>query len=174
MQEQKCLSGSCGIQNHTLRDPGGVLPTCASGYRQKDLSMGLSTSRSQRLSPSPSWPRLRKTWRVLIWAETHKWEGLCRIQPSRGEMPAYRWSKIIRREHEFECSEDYSFASASTSARQCSLGQNQQAVSSPAGAKDSSEWVLCFPGISRHCWRRPSEKVYWGRTSRAGGCWGRD
>lgn len=61
IRKQKCLCGSCGIQHHMPRDLGGVLPTCALGNRQTDLSTGWD------LQETVNWfqPLLAVVWELL-------------------------------------------------------------------------------------------------------------
>lgn len=52
---QNCLSGSCGIQLHKPRDPGGVSPTQASSHRHTHLGPGCGPWTCSRL-PQPLSP----------------------------------------------------------------------------------------------------------------------
>ena len=74
IKEYKCLHGSCRMYAVCQ----GVSATCASGCWQTDLSMGYGKGRSLCPGISPSWSWLGSTWRVLTWADTHRWKSLCK------------------------------------------------------------------------------------------------
>ena len=60
---------------HTPRNPGGVLPTCISNNRQRDLH-GWGPCSGLWAGSSPSWPLYGKQ-RTLTWIVIQKPERLC-------------------------------------------------------------------------------------------------
>ena len=60
---------------HTSRNPGGVLPTCISNNRQRDLH-GWGPCSGLWTGSSPSWPLYGKQ-RTLTWTVIQKPERLC-------------------------------------------------------------------------------------------------
>lgn len=73
---QKCLCGSCGIQHHVPRDPGGVSLTCALGNRHTDLgsSCGLCSGLWTVSLLGTVWEPPKNT----VLDNTHRWKSLCR------------------------------------------------------------------------------------------------
>ena len=79
IHELKCLCGSCGIQQHTPRDPREVPPTYASGNRKTDfIQYKLWNQHGPEHWLQPAQPWNGSTWKTLTYVDTHRGESLCR------------------------------------------------------------------------------------------------
>lgn len=121
------------------RNSEGVLPTCVSGNRETDLS--ISVEPAEQTCPHPSCPDWGKVCRVLIWADTHEGERICRSLVSLLEG---RFQHVNGEKNEFGGGGDSSKRKFSSTLFSKETLHGPDLSSDGVlhhGGKDSSKWV---------------------------------
>lgn len=103
---QKYPIWSCRTHHHIPRDPGRPLLNCASKNKQTDLNKCSGFSRISKPDPSPLGMVRENTWTVVVWADMHRWEEICR-RPAclKGDnSKSSQWEERFQQAIKFGCS----------------------------------------------------------------------
>lgn len=132
------------------RDPGGVLPTCASSNRQTDLGTGCGTSETAPNSLAVVGKKPGECGPEQIHMDKREF---AEIQASQGEFPAYHQRR--RKKHKIGCTADgkRNFPRAVPAPPQQHSGMNYPAVAiTSMGERRVVSECLAIP---LHSWRIP-------------------